>query len=72
MTSDPGALLAAAILRRAFADLGNRRYRIEAQTFLSRLREPDNLWGDLLGERCPREAEILAAIQRWQKGLKAS
>jgi hypothetical protein len=60
-----GVLLAVAVVGRAVADLAESRHAWDARHFLTtRLREPDNLWGQLLGDLCPSPAQMLAAIQR--------
>ena len=61
---DPWTLLAAAVVGRAVADLNDRLHDWDARHFLvTRLREPDNLWCDLLGDLCPTQTQVQAALQ---------
>ena len=74
---NPWTLLAAAVVGRAVADLHDGRYAWDARRFLvTRLCEPGNLWGDLLGDLRPTSTQVQAAIeasegaiQRWMPGV---
>jgi hypothetical protein len=64
---DPWVLLAASVVGRAVADLHERHYAGDARHFLvTRLREPDNLWSDLLGDLRPSPTHVLAVVRREQ------
>ena len=61
---DSCALLAVAVVGRAVADLTGSHGRDAENFLMTRLREPDNLWGQLLGDLCPNPTKVLAAIER--------
>jgi hypothetical protein len=64
---DSWVLLAAAVVGRAVADLHDGHHAWDARHFLvTRLREPGNLWGELLGDLRPSPTQVLAAVQRRQ------
>ena len=70
---DPWALLAAAVVGRAVADLCESHHAWDARHFLlTRLAESDNLWGELLGELRPLPTHVQAVIQRQAAARKAA
>ena len=70
---DPWALLAAAVVGRAVAGLRERHHAWDARDFLlTRLAEPDNVWGELLGELRPLPTHVQAVIQRQEVAGRAT
>jgi hypothetical protein len=61
---DPCALLAAAVVEPAVADIRDAHYVWDVRHFfLIRLHEPDSLWGDLLGDLGPQPTRVRATMQ---------